>query len=207
MYGNEYRGRGGRGRGEGRERFERPDRGFGGPGGPGGWGRRGESRSRWDDLGELRGGGGRGGRARRGDVRAAVLALLAERPMHGYEMIQELETRTGGLWRPSPGALYPALQLLEDEGKVTADASSGKRLLELTEAGRAAVAEAPDNRPWENFGTGVPEVHMALRDGVHQLGTAARQVAQVGTEEQKTKALAILGEARKALYKLLAEDV
>ena len=205
MYGDEYRrggGHGGRGRGEGRERFERSDRGFGGP--DGGWGRRGESRGRWDDTGELR--GGRGGRARRGDVRAAVLALLTERPMHGYEMIQELETRTGGLWRPSPGALYPALQLLEDEGKVTADASSGKRLLELTEAGRAAVAEAPDNRPWENFGTGVPEAHLALRDGVHQIGTAARQVAQVGTEQQKAKATTILVEARKALYKLLAED-
>jgi len=80
-------------------------------------------------------------------------------------------------------------------------------LLALTEAGRAAVAEAPDNKPWENFGSGVPEAHMALRDGVHQIGTAARQVGQVGTEEQKAKAVSILGEARKALYKLLAEDV
>jgi DNA-binding PadR family transcriptional regulator len=204
MYGDDFRGRGGRGgreRGEGRERFERSDRGFGGPGGRG---RRGEWRGRWDEGGDFR--GGRGGRARRGDVRAAVLALLAERPMHGYEMIQELETRTDGLWRPSPGALYPALQALEDEGLVTVDTSGGKRLLQLSDAGLAAVAGAPENRPWENFGTGVPEAHLAMREGVHQIGTAARQVAQVGTEEQKARAAAILTEARKALYKLLAED-
>ncbi len=68
----------------------------------------------------VRGAGGRRG-ARRGDVRAAVLALLAERPMHGYEMIQELESRTDGMWRPSPGSIYPTLQLLEDEGLVSAE--------------------------------------------------------------------------------------
>ena len=83
-----------------------------------------------------RGRGGPGRRARRGDVRAAVLALLVERPMHGYEMIQELEERTGGVWRPSPGAVYPALQLLEDQGLVTADETEGKRRYQLTEAGR-----------------------------------------------------------------------
>src|SRR5512146_541265 len=79
--------------------------------------------------------GGPGRRARRGDVRAAALALLRERPMHGYEMIQELEERTDGVWRPSPGAVYPALQLLEDQGLVTADAEAGKRLFSLTDTG------------------------------------------------------------------------
>ncbi|HTW98996.1 MAG TPA: PadR family transcriptional regulator, partial [Acidimicrobiales bacterium] len=71
--------------------------------------------------------GGGGGRARRGNVRAALLALLAERPMHGYEMIQELDTRTGGAWRPSPGSIYPTLQMLEDEGLVTATEVDGRR--------------------------------------------------------------------------------
>ncbi len=65
------------------------------------------------------GGPRRGGRARRGDVRAAILALLGETPMHGYQIIQELETRSNGLWRPSPGSVYPTLQLFVDEGLVT----------------------------------------------------------------------------------------
>ena len=152
-------------------------------------------------------GGGRGGRARRGDVRAAVLALLAERPMHGYEMIQELEARTEGVWRPSPGALYPALQLLQDEGLVSATEVDGKRLLTLTEAGREARAAAGDaDRPWEQVTAGVNPVHHQLRDAVHQIGTATRQVAEVGTEEQKAAAAKILTDTRKALYKLLAES-
>src|SRR6266702_2902933 len=146
---------------------------------------------------------GRGRGARRGNVRAAILALLAERPMHGYEMIQELEARTNGVWRPSPGALYPALQLLQDEGLVTAD-DDGKRLLTLTEAGHAARAAAGDaTNPWEQMSAGVPPMHRQLRDGVDQIGTAARQVAEVGTEEQKAAAAMILTDARKALYKLL----
>jgi DNA-binding PadR family transcriptional regulator len=158
----------------------------------------------------MRGGGPRGdgrGRARRGDVRAAALALLAERPMHGYEMIQELESRTGGVWRPSPGSLYPALQLLQDEGLVTADDSSGKRLLTLTDAGREARAAAgADNRPWEQITAGVPPVHKVLRDGIDQIATAARQVAEVGTDEEKAKAAQILTDTRKALYRLLADS-
>jgi DNA-binding PadR family transcriptional regulator len=203
----EFSGRGDFGRG-GRERFRQradwqpgwqPDfeRGSGGP----------EGRGRRGGPGGPRSGRG-GGRARRGDVRAAVLALLSERPMHGYEMIQELEARTGGVWRPSPGALYPALQLLGDEGLVTADEASGKRLLTLTEAGRAAAeaAAATGERPWEQVTAGVPQVHRMLRDGVHQIGTAARQVAEVGTEDQKAKAAQILADTRKALYKLLADS-
>src|SRR5438067_13394684 len=90
--------------------------------------------------------GGPGRRARRGDVRAAALALLSERPMHGYEMIQELEERTDGVWRPSPGAVYPALQLLEDQGLVTADAGAGKRLFSLTDAGREEAEKAGDRK-------------------------------------------------------------
>ena len=89
--------------------------GHGGPGGPGEHGR---------------------GRGRRGNVRAAVLALLTERPMHGYEMIQELDARTGGVWRPSPGSVYPTLQLLEDEGAIASASDGGRKAYTLTDTGR-----------------------------------------------------------------------
>ncbi|MFI5801431.1 PadR family transcriptional regulator [Streptomyces sp. NPDC051561] len=182
-----------------------------GPGRPGerrGRGHHGMERGMGGGPYAMRGGGGPHGRgrARRGDVRAAALALLSERPMHGYEMIQELESRTGGVWRPSPGSLYPALQLLQDEGLVTADDSSGKRLLTLTEAGREARAAAGEQRPWEQITAGVPPVHKALRDGIEQIATATRQVAAVGTDEDKAKAAQILTDTRKALYKLLADS-
>ena len=91
-----------------------------------------------------------GGRARRGDVRAAVLRLLSEQPMHGYQIIQELSARSGGAWSPSAGSVYPTLQLLADEGLVTAEETAGKKVFSLTEAGIAAVAETADQpAPWE----------------------------------------------------------
>src|SRR5262245_63560641 len=102
---------------------------------------------------EMRGGRGYGRgrhRVRRGDVRSAVLALLDDRPMHGYEIITELEERTGGRWRPSAGSIYPTLQLLEDEGLVTAEQTEGKRVFSLTEAGREAAPERTEGKlPWE----------------------------------------------------------
>src|SRR5258707_548942 len=109
-------------------------------GGPGGGPRGGWQRGPWGGSGPWGppfGGRGGGPRVRRGNVRAAILALLAERPMHGYEMIQELEARTNGLWRPSAGSIYPTLQLLEDEGLVTGEESEGKRRFTLTDGGRA----------------------------------------------------------------------
>src|SRR5918995_85985 len=90
-------------------------------------------------------------RVRRGDVRSAILALLDDRPMHGYEMITELDERTGGRWRPSAGSIYPTLQLLEDEGLVSAEEVEGKRVFSLTDSGREAVEErAESKRPWED---------------------------------------------------------
>src|ERR1700760_4080789 len=99
----------------------------------------------------LRHGRGRGGpRARRGDVRAAVLALLAERPMHGYEMIKEIEERTDGAWVPSAGSIYPTLQLLEDEGLIRGKDSDGKRRFTLTDTGRAEQEQkAEEVAPWD----------------------------------------------------------
>src|SRR5215467_15811882 len=96
-------------------------------------------------------GRGRGGpRARRGDVRAAVLALLAERQMHGYEMIKEIEERTEGAWTPSAGSIYPTLQLLEDEGLIRGEESEGKRRFTLTDDGATAQAErAGEEAPWD----------------------------------------------------------
>src|SRR5665213_3293344 len=123
---------------------------------------RGKGRGRPDGFGPgfARHGGfgpgfGRGPKARRGDVRAAILALLAEEPMHGYQIITELNERSGGVWRPSPGSVYPTLQAMEDQGRVTADKSEGKRVFSLTDEGRAEAAAAGDApAPWENAARG-----------------------------------------------------
>src|SRR6478735_8407355 len=174
----------------------------------------GHDHRRWDGPPEAFGFGGsrrgrRGGpgrRARRGDVRAAALALLTERPMHGYEMIQELEERTDGMWRPSPGAVYPALQLLEDQGLVTADTDGGKRLFALTDAGREEAAKAGDRKPWDDVTEGIDPTQFRLRDSLGPIAVAARQVALAGTPDQQTAAVEILADTRRKLYALLAED-
>ncbi|MCP2273786.1 PadR family transcriptional regulator [Actinokineospora diospyrosa] len=164
------------------------------PGPPFGFGRRGHSR-----------GHGRG-RGRRGDVRAALLALLTERPMHGYEMIQEIAERSGGFWKPSPGSVYPTLQLLADEGLVAAiDGDGGKRLFQLTEDGTAAAAKL-DTPPWEQVAAGVDRTEIGLREALGQLAAAAMTVSQAATSEQKSRAADILNNARRELYALLGED-
>jgi DNA-binding PadR family transcriptional regulator len=140
---------------------------------------------------------------RRGDVRAAVLALLAERPMHGYEMIQELEERTNGMWRPSPGAVYPALQLLDDQNLVRAVEVDGKKRYELTDTGRAEVPERP---PWEDVTRGIDPVQLQLRDLIQQLALASRQVLDVGSDAQRAEATDVLASARRRLYAILAEE-
>jgi DNA-binding PadR family transcriptional regulator len=153
-----------------------------------------------------RGRGGRGGRrTKRGNVRAAILALLAERPMHGYEMIQELETRTGGIWRPSPGSVYPTLQLLEDEGLITGEQSSGKRLFSIAEAGRVE-AEAQRTPPWAEITEDAGEAATHVQGALGQLMMAIRQVMHAGSEEQKARALEVINDARRRLYGILADD-
>jgi DNA-binding PadR family transcriptional regulator len=160
---------------------------FGPPGPPGPW--RGRGR----------------GRRGRGDVRAAILALLAERPMHGYEMIQELERRTGGVWRPSPGSVYPTLQLLEDEDLITGEESEGRRRFALTDAGRAEAERQGQRPPWEEVTAGVAPLAWNLRDALGQIAQAAWAVAGAGNEAQQAKALEILKDARRRLYAILAE--
>lgn len=146
-----------------------------------------------------------GHKARRGDIRAAILALLAEAPMHGYQIIQELTERTEGVWRPSPGSVYPTLQQLEDEDLIVPSASeTGKRVFELTDAGREAAASAPV--PWEAVAGEADDALVDLRELAMQVMWATRQVAAAGTAAQLEAAQGILRDARKALYRLLADD-
>ncbi len=147
----------------------------------------------------------RGPRARRGNVRAALLALLAEEPRNGYQLMQEIEDRSGGAWRPSPGSVYPALQQLEDEGLIRAEASGTRKLFHLTDEGRTA-AQAGDAAPWEAAGEAVDTEAWELLGGMKQVGLAASQIAQIGTPEQVAAAQEILTNARKSLYGILAED-
>ena len=152
------------------------------------------------------GGRGRGrGRRGRGDVRAAILALLAERPMHGYEMIQELSARTGGVWRPSPGSVYPTLQLLEDEDLIAGEEVEGRRRFALTDAGRAEAERQTQRAPWEEVTAGVAPVAWNLRAAIGQIMQAAWSVASAGTESQEARALEILADTRRRLYAILAE--
>ncbi|OBB36361.1 PadR family transcriptional regulator [Mycobacterium sp. 852002-51961_SCH5331710] len=180
-------------RGRGGFEFGFDPRAFGfGPGGPRGFG-----------PGGRRGGRGRG---RRGDVRAAILKLLAERPMHGYEMIQEIAERSQNLWRPSPGSVYPTLQLLVDEGMIAATESDGsKKLFELTDDGRTAV-EKIQTPPWEEIADSVEPGHANLRSAVAQLMGAVAQAAYTTNEEQQQRIVEIVNNARREIYGILGES-
>lgn len=150
-------------------------------------------------------GRGFGHRAGRGDIRAAILALLVEEPMHGYQVIQELGERTGGVWQPSPGSVYPTLQQLEDEELVRETASeSGKRVYELTDAGREQAEGLTP--PWSAVAGESEEALVVLRDLAHQVLAATRQVAHAGTPEQLEAAQTVLRDARRSLYRLLADE-
>jgi DNA-binding PadR family transcriptional regulator len=147
-----------------------------------------------------------GRRAGRGDARAAILALLAEQPMHGYQIIREIGERSEGAWTPSPGSVYPTLQQLTDEGLVRSSETDGKRVYELTDEGRAAADERTGSLPWEEAAEGADDDLTALRDLVFQVMAATRQVAHAGSKAQLAAAQEILRSARKGLYRLLAED-
>jgi DNA-binding PadR family transcriptional regulator len=151
-------------------------------------------------------GGGRGrGRAPRGDVRAAILLLLAEEPMHGYQLMQSIAERSGGRWTPSPGAVYPALNQLEDEGLLTVTAESGRKTSALTDAGREYVQTHRDS--WSDPFAGFAEARQGpdLRALLEQLHAAARQIGRSGTDTQIAAAATILSDARRSMYLLLAE--
>jgi DNA-binding PadR family transcriptional regulator len=174
------------------------------------------SRGEFPPFGRFGGRGfGRGKKRKKrfqhGEVRAAVLVLLDEEPMHGYQLIQEIEERSGGIWQPSPGSVYPVLQQLEDEGLVRIEQTEGRKVANLTEAGRTYVE---DNRAeleaaWNALINDVDERVLEMRNLFTlygQIATAGKQVAQVGTEGQLAEARKVLTDTRRRLYLILAED-
>jgi len=151
----------------------------------------------------------RGPRAKRGDVRAAALALLAEEPKNGYQIIQEIGERSDGLWRPSPGSVYPALQQLEDEGLIRAEADdSGRRAYRLTDEGSSYVQAHPDElrAPWDVVAESAGGSAIEMRNLLRQVGMAGYQVLSAGTDAQVRQARKILTDTRKSLYRILAAD-
>ncbi|WP_245658224.1 PadR family transcriptional regulator [Microtetraspora malaysiensis] len=150
---------------------------------------------------------GRGRKAKRGDVRAAILALLAEEPRNGYQIIQEIAQRSQGGWKPSPGAVYPALQQLTDEGLVRSDEAEGRKTFRLTEAGQTYIAEHPDEvrAPWEEMTPDIGENVHELFDMSRQAASALFQIAHSGSESQVSKARQVLAETRRKLYHILAD--
>jgi len=170
----------------------------------------------WDAMDQVRGQFGRKGSQRmgRGGVRAAVLALLAEKPMHGYQIIHEIEERSNGAWKPSPGSVYPTLQLLADEGFILADEgfiladeSNGRKIYSLPDEGRQVADAAADRpAPWEAHSARDGSRASALPRAGIDLAQAAAQVGRTGNLEQVKQAVAVLEEARRKLYSTLAQD-
>jgi len=175
-------------------------------------GRRGYGRGRGYAMrgADLPGQGWGGGRRRmrRGDIRKAILSTLSEGPGHGYEVMRRLEARSGGIWRPSPGSVYPTLQMLEDEGLVHSQAQDGTRVYELTDTGKTAAASSADasgSAPWER-GDEADGRLRSIHEAVGQVHMAARQVAGAGTPEQIDRGIEIVQRAKRELYQLLAGD-
>lgn len=172
--------------------------------------RRGRGAGRFGPPGDWGGPRGFGHRRRmsRGDVRAALLVLLDEQPLTGYALMEEIERRSEGAWRPSPGSVYPALAQLEDEGFVGAKEEQGRKPFELTEAGKTYVAENREQlgEPWTKSAEGFGEGRLELRGLVAQIGAAVFQVATAGDDAQVARAKELLAETRRGLYRILAED-
>jgi DNA-binding PadR family transcriptional regulator len=164
---------------------------FGGFGGPGG------------------GRFGRGRKARRGDIRTAALLLLAEQPRNGYQIMQEVQERSDGVWRPSPGSVYPALQQLEDEGLIRSSESGGGtgKVFELTDAGKAHVEERDSDAsaPWEQMSNNVSDQAAELAGTMREVASAFAQVMRTGSDTQIGEARKVLSAARRDLYRILAD--
>ncbi|MDQ6745295.1 MAG: PadR family transcriptional regulator [Actinomycetota bacterium] len=148
-------------------------------------------------------GGGRG-RRRRGDVRLAILRLLGEAPRNGYGLMQTIEERSGGRWRPSPGSIYPTLAQLQDEELIRAVEHEGSKRYELTEAGRAQIASTGE-APWESRDAEMASGSPDLRSLAHGLRLAVVQVARAGDASQLERAAELLAQTRRELYRILAE--
>jgi DNA-binding PadR family transcriptional regulator len=166
---------------------------------------RGRGRAAYEETGHGARGRRRGGRVPRGDVRTAILLLLDEQPMHGYQLMQSIADRTGGRWSPSPGAVYPTINQLEDEGLVVVTADAGRKLVTLTDTGRNQLVEHREN--WGDPFSGYDETTAGpdLRRLVQGLHEATRQIGRAGTDAQREAAAKILADARRSLYLLLAD--
>jgi DNA-binding PadR family transcriptional regulator len=168
----------------------------------------------WDAVDGLRdavlnrGGDRPSPRVGRGDIRTAVLVALLDEPMHGYQLIQAIEARSGGTWKPSPGSIYPTLQLLADEGLVTAEQVGERKVHSLTPAGRTAAETAAEGAlPWEpRTLRDDAERDLALPKAGAKLAQAAAQVARHGSRAQSERTIEVLDEARRRIYAILAED-
>jgi DNA-binding PadR family transcriptional regulator len=187
-------GRCGRGgpRGHRRHRHGRGEFGafpFGGGGGPG-WGSRGGWR-----------------KARRGDIRTAALLLLAEEPRNGYEIMQLVEERSEGVWRPSPGSVYPALAQLEDEGLIRSEEADGRKVFAITDAGNALLAERGADRPapWEEMSSGAGGEYAQIGKLIREVAFAFSQIARTGSPSQLAAAREVLTNTRRELYRILGE--
>jgi DNA-binding PadR family transcriptional regulator len=193
------------------------DEGHGRHGGPG---RHGGHRHRHGPRGGGFGGGpfggfgpggggprGRGRKARRGDIRTAALLLLNEEPRNGYQIMQEVEERSDGVWRPSPGSVYPALQQLEDEGLIRAEELDGRKLFKLTDAGREYVEQRGEDKPapWEQMSGDVSDQAHELGRLIREVASAFSQVVKTGSEAQMGEARKVLSTTRKDLYRILAD--
>ncbi len=187
-----------------------------GPGGPGGPGGRRGGRGPWfgeggpgPGFGPGFGPGRRGGRgrARRGDVRSAILSLLADGPANGYGLMKGIEERSGGIWRPSPGSVYPTLQQLTDEGLLEEVTTDGRAEHRLTDAGRNHVEEHREalDAAWAQLDESADE-HVAFLQSMRKLVGVLKQLARDGSPEQRAAATAKVDALRKELYLLLAED-
>ncbi|MGP8242477.1 MAG: PadR family transcriptional regulator [Solirubrobacteraceae bacterium] len=150
---------------------------------------------------------GRGRKARRGDIRTAALLLLNEEPRNGYQIMQEVEERSDGVWRPSPGSTYPALQQLEDEGLIRAQELDGRKLFQLTDAGREYVKERGEDKPapWEQMSGDVSDQAHELGRLIREVASAFSQVVKTGSEAQMGEARKVLTTTRKDLYRILAD--
>lgn len=175
-----------------------PAGGFAGPSIDGVWRAVEELRSRFEKSS--------GTRAGKGEVRSAVLELLAERPMHGYQIIREIEKRSGGSWKPSAGSVYPTLQLLADEELISAEESNGRKIYSLTELGQEEAAGTEESAAWEATGTASGSGFAALSKSGLELAQAAAQVGRTGTHQQVQDAITVLDESRRRLYSILAQD-
>jgi DNA-binding PadR family transcriptional regulator len=148
-------------------------------------------------------------RTRRGDIKFILLELLSERSQHGYELMKELEARRGGFRRSSPGSVYPTLQMLEEGGYLTSEEVDGKRVYTITESGRQFLRDRNPqsySRDADNRFTEKPSELIELRRTLTEVNDAVTQVARSGNLEQANRVRDLLIQAKREIYKLLAEQ-